>query len=137
MATQGGIISDRAALLVTDDLNVVHSMMKVAGGSVQYANEGWMNLSANRIIIKHSTRQAESVYKFFYNGGQGAMLSHPFPVERLRYLQSGQSIRGISPDSSGELSAIACLEERLMLSQNHPLIRWKLYGVKSRIATGN
>jgi len=28
--------SDRAALLVTDDLNVVmHSIMKVAGGSVQ------------------------------------------------------------------------------------------------------
>ena len=28
------------------------------------------------------------VYKFLiYNGAQGTMLSHPFPVERLRYLQ--------------------------------------------------
>ena len=28
------------------------------------------------------------VYKFFlYNGGLGSMLSHPFPVERLRYLR--------------------------------------------------
>lgn len=28
------------------------------------------------------------MYKFLlYNGGQGAMLSHPFPVDRLSYLQ--------------------------------------------------
>jgi Zn-dependent protease with chaperone function len=83
--------SDRAALLVTDDLNVVmHSMMKVAGGSVQYVNE----CSLDEFIRQSDNYQAldqdglNQVYKFLiYNGGQGAMLSHPFPVERLRYLR--------------------------------------------------
>jgi Zn-dependent protease with chaperone function len=83
--------SDRAALLVTDDLNsVMHSMMKVAGGSVQYANE----CSLDEFIRQADNYQAldqdglNQVYKFLiYNGGQGAMLSHPFPVERLRYLR--------------------------------------------------
>lgn len=83
--------SDRAALLVTDDLNaVMHSMMKVAGGSVQYANE----CSLDEFIRQSDNYQAldtdglNQVYKFLlYNGGQGAMLSHPFPVERLRYLR--------------------------------------------------
>lgn len=83
--------ADRAALLVTDDLNpIMHSMMKVAGGSVQYANE----CSLDEFLRQSDNYQAldddglNQVYKFLiYNGGQGAMLSHPFPVERLRYLR--------------------------------------------------
>jgi len=44
------------------------------------------------------------------------------PDRRLRCLRSGR-IRDIA--RSSELSAIACLRSA-MLSQNHPLIRWKL-----------
>ncbi|MDL5057317.1 M48 family metalloprotease [Geitlerinema calcuttense] len=82
---------DRAALLVTDDLNLVmQTMMRLAGGSNQYAHE---------LNLKEFIRQSEEyhsldldglnqVYKFLlYNGAQGAMLSHPFPVDRLKYLQ--------------------------------------------------
>lgn len=83
--------SDRAALLVMDDLNVVmRSMMKISGGSVKYANE---------CSLEEFIRQAEQyqeldrdglnqIYKLLiYNGFQGMMMSHPFPVERLGYLQ--------------------------------------------------
>lgn len=84
--------ADRAALLVLDDLApVMSTMMKMAGGSHKYANE---------VSLKEFVRQAEryqeldgdslnQVYKMLlYNGGQGAMLSHPFPVDRLSYLQA-------------------------------------------------
>lgn len=83
--------ADRAALLVMDDLNLVmQTMMKLAGVSSKYANE---------CSLQEFIRQSEhyqdldqdglnQMYKFLlYNGGQGVMLSHPFPVERLRYLQ--------------------------------------------------
>jgi Zn-dependent protease with chaperone function len=83
--------SDRAALLVMDDLNpVMTSMMKISGGSSKYANE----CSLQEFIRQSDNYQAldedglNQVYKFFlYNGGQGGMLSHPFPVERLRYIR--------------------------------------------------
>jgi Zn-dependent protease with chaperone function len=83
--------SDRAALLVMDDLNLVlSSMMKVSGGSIKYANE----CSLQEFIRQSENYQAldenglNQVYKFLiYNGAQGTMLSHPFPVDRLRYLQ--------------------------------------------------
>jgi Zn-dependent protease with chaperone function len=83
--------SDRAALLVTDDLNLVmQTMMKISGGSTKYGHECSLNE-----FIRQSERYQEldqdglnQVYKFLlYNGGNGALLSHPFPVERLRYLQ--------------------------------------------------
>ncbi len=83
--------ADRAALLVVDDLNLVaQTMMRVAGGSQKYAHE--CNLA-------EFTRQAEryqaldsdelnQIYKFLiYNGGSGALVTHPFPVERLHFLQ--------------------------------------------------
>lgn len=84
---------DRAALLVTDDWQLVgQTMMRIAGGSSRFANE--LNFAAFE-------RQAESyqqldedglsqIYKFLlYNGtGQGPMLSHPFPVDRLSYLKT-------------------------------------------------
>ncbi|MDE5096264.1 MAG: M48 family metallopeptidase [Trichodesmium sp. St11_bin5] len=84
--------ADRAALLVMDDLNLVmQTMMKVAGVSNKYANE----CSLEEFIRQSDDYQSldqdglNQVYKFLlYNGGQGLMLSHPFPVERLRYLQN-------------------------------------------------
>lgn len=83
--------SDRAALLVTDDLNtVMQSMMKVSGGSLRHAQE----CSLNEFIRQSESYQEldedglNQVYKFLlYNGGQGGMLSHPFPAERIRYLR--------------------------------------------------
>lgn len=83
--------ADRAALLVLDDLDTVMStMMKISGGSIKYAHE---------CHLKEFAKQSENyqaldadglnqVYKFLiYNGAQGMMLSHPFPVERLHYLK--------------------------------------------------
>lgn len=84
--------ADRAALLVMDDLNpVMSSMMKLSGGSHKYAHE----CSLQEFINQSEKYQAldddglNQVYKFLlYNGAQGMMLSHPFPVERLHYLRS-------------------------------------------------
>ena len=84
--------ADRAALLVMDDLNpVMSSMMKLSGGSHKYAHE----CSLQEFIQQSEKYQAldddglNQVYKFLlYNGAQGMMLSHPFPVERLHYLRS-------------------------------------------------
>ncbi|MBV6625214.1 MAG: M48 family metallopeptidase [Rivularia sp. (in: Bacteria)] len=85
------LTADRAALLVTDDLNtVMSSMMKISGGSNKYSNE----CSLQEFIRQSENYQAldedglNQVYKFLmYNGAQGVMLSHPFPVERLHYLR--------------------------------------------------
>ncbi len=84
--------SDRAALLVMDDLNpVMSTMMKLSGGSNKYANE----CSLQEFIKQSENYQAldedglNQIYKFLiYNGAQGMMLSHPFPVERLHYLRA-------------------------------------------------
>ncbi|AFZ27073.1 Zn-dependent protease with chaperone function [Cylindrospermum stagnale PCC 7417] len=85
------LTADRAALLVMDDLNpVMLTMMKLSGGSIKYANE----CSLQEFIRQSENYQAldedglNQVYKFLmYNGAQGMMLSHPFPVERLHYLR--------------------------------------------------
>ena len=85
------LTADRAALLVTDDLNtVMSSMMKISGGSNKYANE----CSLQEFIRQSENYQAleddglNQVYKFLmYNGAQGVMLSHPFPVERIHFLK--------------------------------------------------
>lgn len=84
--------SDRAALLVMDDLNpVMSTMMKLSGGSNKYANE----CSLQEFIKQSENYQAldedglNQVYKLLiYNGAQGTMLTHPFPVERLHYLRA-------------------------------------------------
>jgi Zn-dependent protease with chaperone function len=84
--------ADRAALLVMDDLNpVMSSMMKLSGGSHKYGHE----CSLPEFIQQSENYQAldedglNQVYKFLiYNGAQGMMLTHPFPVERLHYLRS-------------------------------------------------
>ncbi|MBD6617586.1 M48 family metallopeptidase [Komarekiella sp. 'clone 1'] len=83
--------SDRAALLVMDDLNpVMSSMMKISGGSIKYSHE----CSLQEFIRQSESYQAldedglNQVYKFLmYSGVQGTMLSHPFAVERLHYLR--------------------------------------------------
>ncbi len=83
--------ADRASLLVMDDLNpVMYSMMKIAGGSGKFSHECHLDE-----FIKQSEHYQEldednlnQLYKFLlYNGAQGMMLSHPFPVERLSYLR--------------------------------------------------
>lgn len=85
------LTSDRAALLVTDDLNIVmQTMMKISGGSAKYSHECSLHE-----FIQQSERYQEldqdglnQIYKFLlYNGASGSMLTHPFPVERLRYLR--------------------------------------------------
>lgn len=83
--------ADRAALLVMDDLNtVMQTMMKIAGGSSRYGHE----CSLDEFIRQSESFQEldqdalNQVYKFLlYNGGRGSLLSHPFPVDRLRYLR--------------------------------------------------
>lgn len=83
--------ADRAALLVTDDLNLVlRTLMKCAGGSQKYLHE--CNLEefirqgeAYRQLDQDNLNQ---IYKFLiYNGGNGSFLTHPFSVERVHYLQ--------------------------------------------------
>lgn len=84
---------DRAALLVTDDWKLVgKTMMRVAGGSNRFAHE--LNFEAfEKQAEKYQNLDEDGlsqVYKFLlYNGtGQGPMLSHPFPVDRLSYLKN-------------------------------------------------
>ena len=79
--------ADRAALLVTDDLNpIFRTMMKLSGGSMKYAHE--VSLSEFEQQSKDyedlDQEQLNQIYKFLiYNGGRGTFLEHPFPVERL------------------------------------------------------
>ena len=83
--------ADRAALLVSDDLNLVlRTLMKCAGGSQKYLQE--CNLEefirqgeAYRQLDQDNLNQ---IYNFLiYNGGNGSFLTHPFSVERVHYLQ--------------------------------------------------
>ena len=85
--------SDRAAFLVTDNLDLVmNSMMKLSGGSNAYGHE---------LSLHEFTRQSEEyrdldqdslnqIYKFLLYNGMGStnlMLTHPFPVDRIHYLR--------------------------------------------------
>ncbi|OKH40929.1 peptidase M48 [[Phormidium ambiguum] IAM M-71] len=84
--------ADRAALLLSDELNpVLMSMMKLAGGSLKYGNE----CSLPEFIQQSQRYQnldedgLNQVYKFllYNNLAQGVFLSHPFLVERISHLQ--------------------------------------------------
>ncbi|MEM9815212.1 MAG: M48 family metallopeptidase [Cyanobacteria bacterium P01_D01_bin.6] len=84
---------DRAALLATDDWQLVgNTMMNISGGSNRFAHE--LNFAAFEKQASDYQNLDEDglsqVYKFLlYNGaGAGPMLSHPFPVDRLTYLKS-------------------------------------------------
>lgn len=83
--------ADRAALLVTDDLKcVMKSMMILAGVSNKYANECGLDefIRQSEQYRNLDEDGLNQVYKFLlYNGGQGMMLSHPFPVDRVHYLK--------------------------------------------------
>ncbi len=91
-ARKAELSADRAALLVMDDLDpVLHSMMRLAGGSSKYAHE--VSLEE---FVRQSDRYQEldqdglnQVYKFllYNNVSEGVFLTHPFTVERVRYLQ--------------------------------------------------
>ncbi len=82
--------SDRAALLVMENpRTVMTTMMKIAGGSKKYADE---------CSLEEFIKQSESyrnldedglnqIYKALMYVGVNGMLSHPFPVERIHYLQ--------------------------------------------------
>jgi Zn-dependent protease with chaperone function len=83
--------ADRAAMLVMDDLKpILQTMMKLAGGSQQFGHE----CSLDEFVRQADNYQEldreslNQLYKFLiYNGGNGAFLTHPFPVERLHYLR--------------------------------------------------
>lgn len=83
--------ADRAALLVTDDLKcVMQSMMTMAGVSGKYASQCSLDEFIRQSEQYHNLDSdgLNQVYKFLlYNGGQGMMLTHPFPVERIQYLR--------------------------------------------------
>ena len=85
--------SDRAALLVVDDLDVVAlSMLKVAGGSRQHAQE--LSLAEfkqqARDYANLDSDGMNQLYKFllYNNLSQGTFGSHPFPIERISYLEA-------------------------------------------------
>jgi Zn-dependent protease with chaperone function len=90
--------ADRAALLLTDDLNtVMSSMLKVSGGSVKFANECSLQEFIKQSENYHALDEdgLNQVYKFLmYSGISGNMLTHPFPVERVSYLREW----AVSPD---------------------------------------
>ena len=101
---------DRAALLATDDLQLVmRTMMKISGGSVRFGHE--VSLSE---FIKQSEDYQEldqdslnQVYKFLlYNGVQGVMLSHPFPAEQLHFLREWASSEDYQQIKAGNYSRV-------------------------------
>jgi|SRR5579883_253454 Zn-dependent protease with chaperone function len=117
--------SDRAALLVVDDLNpVMSSMMKISGGSIKYANE----CSLQEFIRQSENYQAldtdglNQVYKFLiYNGAQGTMLSHPFAVERVHYLREwavSEEYQQIKQGNYQKSAASGAVEVTAETSQN-------------------
>jgi Zn-dependent protease with chaperone function len=83
--------ADRAALLVMEDSRVVmQTMMKLSGGSSKYLNQ----CSLDEFIKQSETyRQLDDdglnqVYKALMYLGVNGMLTHPFPVERVHFLQT-------------------------------------------------
>jgi Zn-dependent protease with chaperone function len=82
--------SDRAALLAIENpRTVMATMMKIAGGSSKFVDEcsleEFIKQSENyRNLDEDGLNQ---VYKALMYVGVNGMLSHPFPVERIHYLQ--------------------------------------------------
>lgn len=82
--------ADRAALLVMEDpRTVMTTMMKISGGSNRFIDEcsleEFIKQSENyRNLDQDGLNQ---VYKALMYAGANGMLSHPFPVERIHYLQ--------------------------------------------------
>jgi Zn-dependent protease with chaperone function len=82
---------DRAALLAVDDVNIVlRTMMKISGGSSKYLNECSLSEFEQQSKSYHEmdNDSLDRIYKFLmYTGVGGGMMSHPFPVERVKYLK--------------------------------------------------
>ncbi len=82
--------ADRAALLVIENpRTVMTTMMKISGGSNRFIDEcsleEFIKQSENyRNLDEDGLNQ---VYKALMYAGVNGMLSHPFPVERIHYLQ--------------------------------------------------
>ncbi len=82
--------ADRAALLVMENpRTVMTTMMKISGGSAKFLNEcsldEFIKQSENyRNLDKDGLNQ---IYKALMYLGVNGMLSHPFPVERIHYIQ--------------------------------------------------
>ena len=82
--------ADRAALLVMENpRTVMTTMMKISGGSNRFIDEcsleEFIKQSENyRNLDQDGLNQ---VYKALMYAGVNGMLSHPFPVERIHYLQ--------------------------------------------------
>jgi Zn-dependent protease with chaperone function len=83
--------ADRAAMLVMDDINpIMQTMMKMAGGSIKYGHECNLKefINQSKQYQELDSDSLNQIYKFLiYNGGNGVFLTHPFPVERVHYLQ--------------------------------------------------
>jgi Zn-dependent protease with chaperone function len=82
---------DRAALLVMDDPNIVfRTMMKLSGGSSKYLNECSLSefIQQSKDFHDLDNDNLNQVYKaLMYTGVGGSMMSHPFAVDRVKYLQ--------------------------------------------------
>lgn len=82
--------ADRSALLVMENpRTVMTTMMKISGGSDKYMDEcsleEFIKQSENyRNLDEDGLNQ---IYKALMYIGVNGMLSHPFPVERIHYLQ--------------------------------------------------
>ena len=87
--------ADRAALLVTDDIRpLTTTMMKLSGGSSRYAHECNVDEFLRQVDKYQALEQQNlsQLYRFLlYNGGTGAFLSHPFPLERFHYVKQWSS----------------------------------------------
>jgi Zn-dependent protease with chaperone function len=83
--------ADRASLLVVEDLlTVLTTMMKLAGGSQKFGNECHLDefIKQSQEYRQMDDDSLNQIYKvLMYTGATGTMLSHPFPVERVSYLQ--------------------------------------------------
>jgi Zn-dependent protease with chaperone function len=82
--------ADRAALLVMENpRTVMTTMMKISGGSAKFINE----CSLDEFIKQSETYRSldedglNQIYKALMYSGVNGMLSHPFPVERIHYIQ--------------------------------------------------
>ncbi len=91
-ARKAELSADRAALLLADDTKLVfRTMMKMTGGSVRYGHE----VSLDEFLQQADRYQdldqdgLNQVYKFLlYNDiANRIFLTHPFTVERVRYLR--------------------------------------------------
>ena len=82
--------SDRAALLVmTNPRTVMTTMMKIAGGSNKFINECSLDefIKQSENYRRLDEDGLNQIYKALMYVGVNGMLSHPFPVERIHYLQ--------------------------------------------------